>query len=101
MEINSQTATALCRLAVAIAANVCAAAGWAFDTELWMNLALSAASLVVLGYVWWKNQNVTEAAQEAQRTLDYLKDNPVGDIADDCEPSFGQDAAWEAGHAQE
>ena len=42
----------------------------------WLTTAVTAASSV---WVWWKNNNVTEAAVYAQKSLDVLKSNPTDD----------------------
>lgn len=51
-------------------ANVC---GWALDAETWITAALSVLSAISVIYSWWKNNNVTNAAIEAQKVLDTLK----------------------------
>ena len=51
-------------------ANVC---GFALDAEAWVNVALSVLSAVAIGVSWWKNQNVTQEAIQAQAMLDHLK----------------------------
>ena len=42
----------------------------------WLTTAVTAASSV---WVWWKNNNLTEAAQYAQKTLEVLKSGPTDD----------------------
>lgn len=74
-EFNSQTATAIARLVVTVIATCAATFGWTFDAETWFNIALSIVALALLGYTWWKNNNVTYAAQEAQKVLDSIKRN--------------------------
>lgn len=74
MDFNSQTAIAIVRLVVGLLAGVFAAMGWAFDADFWANIGLSAMAVVVAVYaLWWKNNNVTSAAQEAQAVLDEIK----------------------------
>lgn len=51
-------------------ANVC---GFAFDVDAWVSVALSIASAITVLWAWWKNQNVTAEAIQAQATLDHLK----------------------------
>ena len=46
---------------------------WSFDTDLWLNIFLSILSVVLLAYSWWKNNNITLAAQEAQNVLSNIK----------------------------
>lgn len=73
MNINSQTVIAVVRLAVALVVAIGAMLGFAVDADMILNVALAIASIVVLVYVWWKNNNVTKAAQESQKVLDAIK----------------------------
>lgn len=75
MNINSQTVIAVVRLAVALIAALGAMFGFAVDAEAVQNIALAVAAIVLLVLVWWKNNNVTKAAQEAQKVLELVKDN--------------------------
>lgn len=56
--------------AIVNVANVC---GYALDAEAWVNVVLSVISAVCIAFAWWKNQNVTPEAIEAQKVLDRLK----------------------------
>lgn len=73
MEFNSQTAVAFIRLIVALAASVCATFGWVLDIELWANIGISVIAVILFIYSWWKNNNITEAAQAAQDVLNEIK----------------------------
>lgn len=73
IEFNSQTAVAIGRLVVTILASIAATLGWSFDADLWLNIFLSILSVVLLVYSWWKNNNITLAAQEAQNVLSNIK----------------------------
>lgn len=73
IEFNSQTAVAIGRLIVMIIASITATLGWSFDADLWLNVFLSILSVVLLAYSWWKNNNITLAAQEAQSVLSNIK----------------------------
>lgn len=73
IEFNSQTAVAIGRLIVTILASIAATLGWSFDADLWLNVFLSILSVVLLAYSWWKNNNITLAAQEAQNVLSNIK----------------------------
>lgn len=76
VQFNSQTVIAFIRLLASLAAGVAAAFGWTLDIDLWQNIVISAAAIGVFVYFsWWKNNNVTEAAQEAQLLLDEIKQN--------------------------
>ncbi len=56
--------------AVVNVANVC---GYAVDADAWINVVLSVLSAAAIAYSWWKNQNLTPEAAEAQAVLDRLK----------------------------
>lgn len=73
IEFNSQTAVAIGRLIVTILASIAATLGWSFDADLWLNVLLSILPVVLLAYSWWKNNNITLAAQEAQNVLSNIK----------------------------
>lgn len=73
MQFNSQTAIAFVRLVVPLASFVAAAFGWALDPDLLTNALLSVLAVALLCWTWWKNNNVTEAAQAAQQVLDAIK----------------------------
>ena len=73
MEFNSQTAVAFARLIVTLVVGVAATFGWTLDAELWINIVLSILSVALFIWTWWKNNNITAAAQEAQKVLDELK----------------------------
>lgn len=71
--MNAQSLKAIVTLVVTAGLNIANAAGFALDYGTVYNVVFSAASLVAVAYAWWKNQNVTEAAQQAQEYLDELK----------------------------
>lgn len=73
IEFNSQTALAIGRLIVTILAAIASTFGWAFDADLWLSIILSILAVVLLLYIWWKNNNISLAAQEAQTVLDAIK----------------------------
>lgn len=74
MKFNAQTATAFARLAVVLVVSIAAVFGWALDADLVFNIILSALGVVgMIWGLWWKNNNVTEPAQEAQLLLDELR----------------------------
>lgn len=64
---------AIVTLIVTAAVNVANVCGYALDADTWVTAALSVASVVCIVYSWWKNQNVTPEAQEAQKVLNMLK----------------------------
>lgn len=70
---NSQRVIALVRLLVQAVATVAGGFGLAVDTDGIGTIALCCVAAVMGVYNWWKNQNVTQAAQTAQEYLDGLK----------------------------
>lgn len=82
--INSQTATAVARLAAALAVSLLAMFGVEIDGDGIENAVLVVFAVAVLVWVWWRNNNVTEAAQEAQDILDAMRLGYAG-VAEDCE----------------
>lgn len=75
--MNSESIKPIAVLLVTVVVNIANVAGYAIDADLWVNIVLSVLSLIMLGYSWWKNQNVTIAAQMAQQYLDELKHSGV------------------------
>ena len=73
MALNSETIIAFIRLCLGLVAGVAASFGWALEIDLWQNIIISVAAVLLFIWIWWRNNNVTEAAQEAQRVLDELK----------------------------
>lgn len=73
VEFNSQSGVAFARLVATLLVSVLATFGWTFDSDLVFNVLLSVIAVALFVYSWWKNNNVTEAAQEAQKVLDQLK----------------------------
>lgn len=71
--MNTEQTQAICTLFVTVIVNVANALGFALDFDMWLQLALSVAALASVIWTWWKNQNLTEAAQEAQGYLNLLK----------------------------
>ena len=68
-----EKAKAILTIVVTAAVNIANVYGYAVDAEAWVNVALSVASAVTVAYAWWKNQNVTPEAQQAQLVLNNLK----------------------------
>lgn len=57
-------------------------AGIALDADLVYCVLLGIAGIASTVWTWWKNNNVTEAAQEAQKYLDAIKKGYEGIPAD-------------------
>lgn len=71
---NAERAVAVARLACQLVATAAAGFGLAVDAESLSTVALCALAAVAGLWSWWKNNNVSEAAQEAQRVLRGIKE---------------------------
>ena len=71
--MNQERAKAVITIVVTAAVNIANVYGYAVDAEPVVTTVLSVFSAVCILYAWWKNQNVTEEAQQAQAVLDHLK----------------------------
>lgn len=71
--MNVERIKAVATIIVTAAVNVANVLGYAMDAEPWLNATLSVISVVAIIYSWWKNNNVTEAAQQGQLVIDTLK----------------------------
>jgi uncharacterized membrane protein YfcA len=70
---NSERIIALIRLAAMLACGALGGFGLTTDPEALSTVLLVVAAAVVAVYSWWKNANVTKAAQDAQAYLDAIK----------------------------
>lgn len=73
MEFNSQSAIAFVRLLAPLLAFIATAFGIEFDMDAAANSILGVLSVVLFIWAWWKNNNVTFAAQESQKVLEEIK----------------------------
>lgn len=71
--MNTESVIAIIRIVVPAACSVLAILGHQEDADSTLNLALVIAGAVCSIYSGWKNNNVTLAAQEAQKVLDAAK----------------------------
>lgn len=71
--MNIERAKAVITIVVTALVNVANVYGFAIDAEAWINVALSILSAVCIAWTWWKNQNITPEAIQAQAVLDHLK----------------------------
>jgi len=71
--MNAESIRAIVTLVVTVAVNIANVLGYALNFDLWYTVLFSIASLIAVAWAWWKNQNVTQAAQQAQVYLDELK----------------------------
>ena len=72
-DIDFEKARAIAPLVIVCAVNVLNVLGYAVDAEPWVNAVTSVLSAIAIAYAWWKNQNVTPEAAQAQVLLDALK----------------------------
>ena len=71
--MNAESLKAIVTLVITVALNIANVCGYALDFDTWYNVVFSIASVAMVAWSWWKNQNVTLAAQQAQEYLDELK----------------------------
>lgn len=72
-ENKKQTIMAFIRLACMLIATGCTMFGIAVDADALFVGAMLVVSVIVYIWVWWKNNNVSKAATEAQKVLDEMK----------------------------
>lgn len=73
-ELNSETGIALARLVASLGVTVFAVFGWTIEYDLLFNIFISIIAVACLVYgLWYKNANLTKAAQTSQKLLDALK----------------------------
>lgn len=72
-ESKKQTIMAFIRLACMLVATGCTMFGIAIDADALFVGVMLVVSVIVYIWVWWKNNNVSKAATEAQKVLDEMK----------------------------
>lgn len=70
---NQERIKAIITIIVTAAVNIVNLFGYAVDADTWVNAVLTIASFVCIVWSWWKNQNITPEAIEAQKYLTSLK----------------------------
>lgn len=74
MDTNKkQTIMAFIRLACMLIATGCTMFGIAVEADALFVGVMLVVSVIVYIWVWWKNNNVSKAATEAQKVLDEMK----------------------------
>ena len=71
--MNMERIKAIATIVVTAVVNIANVMGYAMDADVWLNAVLSVLSAISIIYAWWKNQNVTDEAQQAQLVLNQLK----------------------------
>ena len=79
-ESKKQTIMAFIRLACMLIATGCTMFGIAIDADALFVGVMLVVSVIVYIWVWWKNNNVSKAATEAQKVLDEMKKGVSVDI---------------------
>lgn len=72
-DVKGERIKAIVTIVVVAAVNIANVFGYALDAEAWINVVLSILSAGGLFWTWWKNQNITPEAAQAQVLLDALK----------------------------
>ena len=72
-ESTKQTIFAFIRLAVMLITTGLAIFGVTVDADSLFTVVMCVVSVIAAVLSWWKNNNVTSAATEAQKVLDELK----------------------------
>lgn len=68
-----ETLTAIARLVIPLIATGLTAAGIEVDANTVWIIAGGVITIITFVWAWWKNNNITEAAKQAQGMLDALK----------------------------
>ena len=74
LDVKGERIKAIITIVVTAIVNVANLFGYALDSDVWINAILTIASFVLIAYSWWKNQNVTPEAAQAQLLLTALKE---------------------------
>lgn len=73
MDYTKERIVAIVRLAVMLVSAVAGGVGLTVDSDALLTIVMCAIALVAAIYSWWKNNNLTKAAQDAQSFLDEIK----------------------------
>lgn len=71
--MNTERIKAIITIVVTAAVNIANIYGYAVDADTAVTTALTVFSFVCIVYSWWKNQNVTFAAQQGQLVVNRIK----------------------------
>lgn len=69
----SERAKAIITIVITAVLNIANLYGFAVDAGAVVNAVLTVLSFICIAWSWWKNQNVTPEAQDAQLLLNKLK----------------------------
>lgn len=73
LQFNRDRVVAIVRLLVMLASAVAGGFGLTLDPDALGTIAACVLAVAAGIYSWWKNNNLTEAAQEAQEYLDAIR----------------------------
>ena len=73
MDFSTERIKAIIRLLVMLATTAAGGFGLTIDPDSLGTIAFCVAALAAGIYAWWKNNNITDAAQAAQGYLDEIK----------------------------
>lgn len=76
-----ERAGAVARLVCTLVAGIATMLGFYMDADELFTGVCCVVALVCLVVTWWKNNNITDAAIEAQEVLDALKSGDLADLA--------------------
>lgn len=71
--MNTERIKAIVTIVLTAVVNIINLYGYAVDAGAVVNAVFTVASFICIVWSWWKNQNVTAEAQQAQAVLDHLK----------------------------
>lgn len=71
--MNIERAKAIVTIVVTAIINIVNLYGYAINADPIVTAITTIMSAAAIAYSWWKNQNVTPEAQQAQKVLDELK----------------------------
>ena len=75
---NTESISAIARLLVTLAAAVAGGFGLTVDPDALSTIVACGVALAAGVYSWWKNNNLTKAAQDAQAYLDGIRRSTNG-----------------------
>ena len=78
---------AVLRLVSTLVAGICTMVGLYVDADELFTGICCIIALICLVYCWWKNNNITDAAIQAQSVLDALKDGDLTDLVEEADES--------------
>lgn len=75
--MNAERVKAILTIVITAVINIVNIYGYSVDADAVVSAILTIASFASILWSWWKNQNVTLEAQQAQRYLEALKGKHV------------------------